>query len=149
MNGLNVMITISKYWKQWSNPKLVVLVLNNQDLNQVTWEERVQLGKGKTEATQAIPDFPYHKYAELLGLKGIYVDDPSRVAAAWDEALNADRPVILEARTDPNVPPLPPHITLQQAKAFLSSLPTEPERASVILGSAKEMLASIIPSRKF
>lgn len=149
MNGLNVMITISKYWKQWSNPKMVVLVLNNQDLNQVTWEERVQLGKGKTEATQAIPDFPYHKYAELLGLKGIYVDDPSRVAAAWDEALNADRPVILEARTDPNVPPLPPHITLQQAKAFLSSLPTEPERASVILGSAKEMLASIIPSRKF
>lgn len=148
MNGLNVMITISKYWKQWSNPKLVVLVLNNQDLNQVTWEERVQLGKGKTEATQAIPDFPYHKYAELLGLKGIYVDDPSRVAAAWDEALNADRPVILEARTDPNVPPLPPHITLQQAKAFLSSLPTEPERASVILGSVKEMLASIIPSRK-
>ncbi|WP_367161263.1 thiamine pyrophosphate-requiring protein (plasmid) [Kozakia baliensis] len=148
MNGLNVMITISKYWKEWSNPKLVVLVLNNQDLNQVTWEERVQLGKGKTKATQAIPDFPYHKYAELLGLKGIYVDDPSQVAAAWDEALNADRPVILEARTDPNVPPLPPHITLQQAKAFLSSLPTEPERTSVILGSAKEMLASIMPSRK-
>lgn len=67
MNGLNVMITISKYWKQWSNPKLIVLVLNNQDLNQVTWEERIQLGKGKTESTQSIPDFPYHKYAELLG----------------------------------------------------------------------------------
>ncbi|NHN86810.1 thiamine pyrophosphate-requiring protein [Acetobacter musti] len=148
MNGLNVMITISKYWRQWSNPKLIVLVLNNQDLSQVTWEERIQLGKGKTESTQAIPDFPYHKYAELLGLKGICVDDPEKVAAAWDEALSADRPVILEARTDPNVPPLPPHITLQQAKAFLSSLISEPERSSVILDSAKEMLTSIMPSHK-
>ncbi len=74
MNGLNVMITISKYWKQWSNPRLIVLVLNNRDLNQVTWEERVQLGEGKTELTQSIPDFPYHKYAELIGLKGIFVD---------------------------------------------------------------------------
>ena len=78
MNGLNVMITISKYWKQWSNPRLIVLVLNNRDLNQVTWEERVQLGAGKTELTQAIPDFPYHKYAELIGLKGIFVDNPER-----------------------------------------------------------------------
>ena len=74
MNGLNVMITISKYWRQWSNPQLIVLVLNNRDLNQVTWEERVTLGAGKTESTQSIPDFPYHKYAELLGLKGIFVD---------------------------------------------------------------------------
>lgn len=148
MNGLNVMITISKYWRQWSNPRLIVLVLNNQDLSQVTWEERVQLGEGKTEVTQSIPDFPYHKYAQLLGLAGIYVDDPDKVAAAWEQALSADRPVILEARTDPNVPPLPPHITLQQAKAFLSSLPAEPERAGVILGSAREILASILPSRK-
>ena len=79
MNGLNVMITISKYWKQWSNPRLIVLVLNNRDLNQVTWEERIQLGAGKTESTQSIPDFPYHKYAELIGLKGIFVDNPDRV----------------------------------------------------------------------
>jgi len=148
MNGMNVMITIAKYWKQWSNPKLIVLVLNNQDLNQVTWEERVQLGAGKTQSTQSIPDVAYHKYAELLGLKGIYVDHPDRVAAAWDEALSSDRPVILEARTDPEVPPLPPHITMKQAKAFLSSLVTEPDRAGVILGSAKEMLASILPSSK-
>ena len=82
------------------------MVLNNRDLNQVTWEERVQLGDGKTESTQSIPDFPYHKYAELLGLKGIFVDDPEKFGAAWDEALAADRPVILECYTDPNVPPL-------------------------------------------
>lgn len=145
MNGLNVMITISKYWRQWSNPRLIVLVLNNRDLNQVTWEERVQLGAGKTESTQSIPDFPYHKYAELLGLKGIFVDHPDQVGAAWDEALAADRPVILEAYTDPNVPPLPPHITLKDARNFMGSLLTEPERQSVIVNSAKEILAGVLP----
>ncbi len=147
MNGLNVMITISKYWRKWSNPHLIVLVLNNQDLNQVTWEERVQLGVGKTESTQSIPDFPYHKYAELIGLKGIYVDDPAKIGAAWDEALSADRPVILEARTDPNVPPLPPHITLKDAKNFLTMIPSEPELGSVLKNSAKEMLSSILPGK--
>ena len=85
---------------------LIVMVLNNRDLNQVTWEERIQLGVGKTESTQSIPDFPYHKYAELFGLKGIFVNDPEKLGAAWDEALAADRPVILECYTDPNVPPL-------------------------------------------
>lgn len=148
MNGMNVMITIAKYWRQWANPRLIVLVLNNQDLNQVTWEERVQLGAGRTDSTQLIPDLPYHQYAEMLGLKGIYVNHPDNVAAAWNEALSADRPVLLEARTDPEVPPLPPHITLKQAKAFLSSLPGEPDKAGVILGSAKEMLASILPTSR-
>ena len=146
MNGLNVMITISKYWKLWSNPRLIVLVLNNRDLNQVTWEERVQLGDGKTESTQSIPDFPYHKYAELLGLKGIFVNDPEKVGAAWDEALSADRPVILEAYTDPNVPPLPPHITLKDAKNFMTMMVDEPELGSVVKGSIKQMLAGILPS---
>ena len=145
MNGLNVMITVSKYWKQWSNPHLICLVLNNRDLNQVTWEERVQLGAGKTESTQAIPDFPYHKYAELLGLKGIFVDNPDQVGAAWDEALGADRPVILEVYTDPNVPPLPPHITLKDAKNFATSVWSEPELASVLKNTAKEMIATVLP----
>jgi pyruvate dehydrogenase (quinone) len=147
MNGLNVMITIAKYWKQWSNPRLIVLVLNNRDLNQVTWEERIQLGTGKTESTQSIPDFPYHKYAELIGLKGIFVDNPDRVAAAWEEALAADRPVILEAYTDPNVPPLPPHITLKDAKNFISMIPSEPELGSVLKNSAKELLTSVLPGK--
>ncbi len=147
MNGINEMITVKKYWRQWSSPKFIVLVLNNQDLNQVTWEERVQLGEGKTESTQAIPDMPYHKYAELLGLKGVYCDDPEKLSAAWDEALNADRPVILEVRTDPNVPPLPPHITFKDAKNFLSMLPKEPELASVLKESAREMLAGVLPGK--
>ncbi len=148
MNGINVMITISKYWREWVNPHLIVLVLNNRDLNQVTWEERVQLGQGKTESTQSIPDMPYHKYAELLGLKGIFVNHPDRVAAAWDEALAADRPVILEAYTDANVPPLPPHITMQDARHFLSMMPSEPELASVLKGSARQMLARVLPGDK-
>jgi pyruvate dehydrogenase (quinone) len=145
MNGINVMITISKYWKKWSNPRLIVLVLNNRDLNQVTWEERIQLGAGKTESTQSIPDFPYHRYAELLGLKGIFVNHPDKVGAAWDEALSADRPVILEAYTDPNVPPLPPHITLKDAKNFMMMMRDEPELGSVLKNSAKELLTSIVP----
>ena len=147
MNGLNVMITISKYWKKWPNPRLIVLVLNNRDLNQVTWEERVQLGEGKTELTQSIPDFPYHKYAELLGLKGIFVNHPDKVGAAWDEALSSDRPVILEAYTDPNVPPLPPHITLKDAKNFMFMMRDEPELGSVLKNSAKELLSSVLPGK--
>ena len=145
MNGLNEMITISKYWKNWSNPKLVVMVLNNQDLNQVTWEERVQLGEGKTESTQSIPDFAYHTYAEMLGLKGIVVRDPELLGAAWDEAFNADRPVILNVYADPNVPPLPPHITFKDARNFLSMLRTEPELGSVVKQSVKQVLASVLP----
>lgn len=147
MNGINVMITISKYWQRWSNPRLIVLVLNNRDLNQVTWEERIQLGAGKTESTQSIPDFPYHRYAELIGLKGIFVDNPDQIGSAWDEALTEDRPVILEAYTDPNVPPLPPHITLKDAKNFMMMMRDEPELGSVLKNSAKELLTSIIPGK--
>ncbi|MCK1317321.1 thiamine pyrophosphate-requiring protein [Bradyrhizobium sp. 23] len=148
MNGLNVLITISKYWQTWSNPHLIVLVLNNRDLNQVTWEERIQLGVGKTLSTQSIPDFPYHRYAELIGLKGIFVDNPERVGAAWDEALSADRPVVLEAYTDPNVPPLPPHITLKDAKNFIRMIPSEPELGSVLKNSAKELLTTVLPGKE-
>ncbi len=113
----------------------------------MTWEERVQLGVGKTESTQSIPDFPYARYADLIGLKGVYVDDPEKVGAAWDEALSADRPVILEARTDPNVPPLPPHITLEEARHFMTMLETEPERGSVVKNSVKELVASVLPGK--
>jgi pyruvate dehydrogenase (quinone) len=147
MNGLNEMITVAKYWKTWSNPRFIMMVLNNRDLNQVTWEERVQLGDGKTPSTQSIPDFPYSKYAELIGLKGIFCNDPEKVGAAWDEALGADRPVILEFYTDPNVPPLPPHITLKDAANFMTMIPDEPELGSVLKNSAKELISTILPGR--
>ena len=123
------------------------MVLNNEDLNQVTWEERVQLGDGKTPLTQTIPNFPYHRYAELIGLKGIFCDNPDRIADAWKEALASDRPVIIEFKSDPNVPPLPPHITLKDAKNFMTMMGDEPELGSVLANSAKQVLASILPGK--
>ena len=146
MNGLNEMITVSKYWRQWSDPRFIMMVLNNQDLNQVTWEERVQLGAGKTESTQAIPDFAYHTYAGLLGLKGILVRDPEQLGAAWDEAFATDRPVIMNIYADPNVPPLPPHITFKDAKNFVTMMFSEPELGSVLKNSAKQVLAGLLPA---
>jgi pyruvate dehydrogenase (quinone) len=122
MNGLNELITIAKYWKEWSDPRLIVLVLNNRDLNMVTWEERALAGDPKFEATQDLPDFPYANYAKSLGLDGIRVDDPDALGEAWDRAFAADRPFVFEAVTDPDVPPLPPHISLEQAKNFTSAV---------------------------
>jgi pyruvate dehydrogenase (quinone) len=122
MNGINELITISKYWERWSDPRLIIIVLNNRDLNQVTWEQRILSGDPKYEASQEIPDFPYHSFAESIGLHGILLNDPEKISEALDEALYADRPVVINAYTDPDVPPIPPHISLKQAKAFMSSL---------------------------
>ncbi|MGJ3263088.1 MAG: thiamine pyrophosphate-requiring protein [Salinarimonas sp.] len=149
MNGMNGLITVAKYWKRWSNPQLVVLVLANRDLNQVTWEMRAQAGDPKFEASQEVPPFAFAKYAELLGLKGLYVDDPEKLGAVWDEAFASDRPVVIEAVTDPNVPPLPPHITLENAKAFTSTLLSgDPEEASVIRQTVKQVAADYLPGGK-
>ncbi|HYV48649.1 MAG TPA: thiamine pyrophosphate-requiring protein [Myxococcaceae bacterium] len=122
MNGLNELITASKYWKRWKDPRLCVLVLNNRDLNQVTWEQRAMAGDPRFEASQSIPDFPYASYAESIGLRGLTMEKPKDVVRVWEQALRSDRPVVVEARVDPDVPPLPPHITVQEAKAFASSV---------------------------
>lgn len=145
MNNMAELITVAKYWKQWQNPTWVCMVLNNQDLNQVTWEQRVMEGDPKFAATQDLPDVPYHKFAKLIGLGGIYVDDPERLGAAWEEALAADIPTVLEVRTDPDVPPLPPHITLEQAKNFMFALPDDPNRGGVIARTAGQVISKILP----
>jgi pyruvate dehydrogenase (quinone) len=148
MSGLNELITIAKYWRRWSNPTLVVLVLNNRDLNQVTWEQRVLQGDPKFPGTQSIPDFPYAKFAEMIGLKGVRVDDPDQVGDAWDEVLAADRPAVLEAITDPEVPPLPPHITFDEAKNFAKAvMHGDPNSGQMIRQSIRQMLDSIKPGR--
>jgi pyruvate dehydrogenase (quinone) len=148
MNGINELITIAKYRHRWSDQRLVILVLNNRDLNQVTWEQRAMSGEPKFEGSQDLPDFPYAAYAEMLGLKGIRVDQPDRVAPAWDEALAADRPVVLEAVTDPEVPPLPPHITLEQAKALSSALlGGDPNAGEIIRQSFKQKMEEFLPGR--
>ncbi len=148
MNGLNGLITISKYWRQWSDPRLIVLVLNNRDLNQVTWELRVMGGNPKVAVSQDVPDFPYAKYAELLGLKGIFIDHPDQVADAWKQAFAADRPVVVEAFTDPDVPPLPPHITLKEARAFAATLlKGDPEERGILRQTAKQVIQELLPDR--
>jgi pyruvate dehydrogenase (quinone) len=148
MNGLNELITVAKYWERWSDPRLVVLVLNNRDLNQVTWEQRALEGDPRYPATQDIPDFPYARYAEMIGLKGVRIDAPDDVAAAWDEVLASDRPAVLEAVTDPSVPPLPPHITLKQAKAMMLALAhDDPDRGAIVEESLKGKLAEFLPHR--
>lgn len=148
MSNMAELITIAKYWRRWADPTLVVCVFNNQDLNQVTWEQRAQEGVPKIEATQSIPDVPYHKFAELIGLEGIHVDHPDALAPAWARALTAGRPALLEVRTDPSVPPLPPHITPAQAKAFASALlQGDPDQGSVILSTAKQALSSLLPGK--
>lgn len=148
MNGLNELITVSKYWKRWSNPHLVFIVLNNRDLNQVTWEMRTEEGNPKLPATQNIPDFPYAQYAESIGLKGIRVERPENIGAAIDAALAASAPVVLEAYTDPDVPTLPPHITFEQAKNYASSLvKLDPEEIGIIKQSVKSLAEEVLPHR--
>jgi pyruvate dehydrogenase (quinone) len=146
MNNMAELITVAKYWKQWKNPRWICMVLNNEDLNQVTWEQRAMEGDPKYEASQQIPNVPYHRFAELIGLRGLYADDDEKLGGLWDEALASDRPVVLEVKSDPNVPPLPPHVTLAQAKAFASTLfEGDPDEGSVLVETAKQVLGVVLP----
>jgi pyruvate dehydrogenase (quinone) len=149
MNGMAELITVAKYWRRWSDPRLIVMVLNNRDLAYVTWEERVQAGDPKWEASQAIPDLPYADFAKMIGLDGLRVEHPEQVGPAWDRALSAQRPFVLDMVTDPNVPPLPPHITLKQARAFMGAmLAGEPEAGSIIANTARGLMRSFMPGNK-
>jgi len=139
MLGINGLVTIAHHWKEWPDPRLVVMVLDNSDLNMVTWEQRVSAGERKFDDSQVLPEFPYADYARSLGLHGVRVDDPARVGQAWDEALRADRPVLLQMITDANVPPLPPHVSAKQAKDFAKALVHgDPEATAVVIATAKE-----------
>jgi pyruvate dehydrogenase (quinone) len=153
MNGMNELITVKRYHERWrENPTLVFCVFNNQDLNQVTWEQRVLSGDPKYPGTQWIPSFPYAQYAELLGFAGIYCEDGDEVGSAWEQALAADRPCLLEVKVDPEVPPLPPHITVEQAEKMAKAMVKgDPERAGVMEKSLRGKLAEFkesLPGRK-
>jgi pyruvate dehydrogenase (quinone) len=147
MNGINGLVTIAKYWEEWSDPRLIVMVLANHDLNQVTWEQRVMNGDPKFEPSQDVPDFHFARYAEMLGLTGLRVDQPEQIGPAWDEALAANRPVVIEAVTDPEVPPLPPHITFKEAMNFSKSLLHDSARQGMIRGAMKDMVESLVPHK--
>ena len=148
MSNMAELITVAKYWQQWGNGRWICAVFNNQDLNQVTWEQRVMEGDPKFAASQDIPDVPYHLFAISIGLKGIYVGCEEDVAPAWEEALASDVPVVIDFRTDPDVPPLPPHMTLEQAKKFASALlQGDPNQAGIIKQTAKQLLSGVLPKR--
>jgi pyruvate dehydrogenase (quinone) len=149
MNGLNACITVAKYWREWSDPRWITLVLNNRDLNQVTWEQRIMEGDIRFMASQELPDFPYARFADSIGLRGIRVDNPDEVGDAWEQALSSDRPVVLEAITDPDVPTLPPHISLKQAKDFMEmALKGDPDEGGVIKQAAKRLVTGLMPHEK-
>ncbi|MEO7037703.1 MAG: thiamine pyrophosphate-requiring protein [Polyangiaceae bacterium] len=143
MNGNAELITIAKYWREWADPRLIVLVLENLDLNQVTWEMRAMEGDTRYAASQDIPAFPYARYADLIGLQGIEVTEPSQIKDAWLTALSATRPVVIQARVDPDVPPFPPHITLKQARSFgMSLLKVDSEEGGIIRQAIHQMFPS-------
>jgi pyruvate dehydrogenase (quinone) len=147
MLGINALIDLVKYRDHWSGP-CVVCVLHNNDLNQVTWEQRVMAGDAKLEASQDLPDFPYARYAELLGLTAVRVDRPEDLGAGWDRVLAADGPALLEVLTDPDVPPLPPHIRMEQAKGFAKAIfKGDPDAPDIVRQSLKGKLEEFVTRR--
>jgi pyruvate dehydrogenase (quinone) len=148
MNGMAELITAKKYYEQWADPRLVVLVLNNQDLNQVTWEQRAMEGDPKNPMTQRIPEVHYAEFARMIGLDGVRVDSVDAIDAAWEEAFAADRPFVIDAVVDPEVPPLPPHITVMQAKHFLKALKGgDPNSRAMITESFKQKVLEFLPGK--
>ncbi|OMH23465.1 thiamine pyrophosphate-requiring protein [Tersicoccus phoenicis] len=148
MLGMNEMLTVKRHWKEWADPRFIVLVLHNNDLTQVSWEMR-EAGDPRYNTSQLLEEMNYAGYAQLLGFTGIRVEHKDDVAGAWDAAFAADRPVILDVVTDPNVPPLPPHISYAEAKGFLSALlKGDPAEGAVIANSARGMAAQFFAKAK-
>ncbi|MEU4452689.1 thiamine pyrophosphate-requiring protein [Nocardioides sp. NPDC023903] len=149
MNGINELITIAKYWRDWADPRLVVAVLHNNDLNQVTWELRAMGGSPQFLPSQQLPDFPYAAYARSLGLHGVLAEKPEEVVPAWEEALAADRPCVVEFVTDPAVPPIPPHATWDQIeKAAESIVRGDSDRLGMIVEGFRSKVQEMLPGTK-
>ncbi|HET9731269.1 MAG TPA: thiamine pyrophosphate-requiring protein [Acidimicrobiales bacterium] len=149
MNGLAELITISRYWREWPDPRLVVAVLHNNDLNQVTWEMRAMEGAPKFVESQSLPDVDYRAFAASLGLQAIEVHEAAELAPAWEAAFSADRPTVLDVHTDPNVPPIPPHATFEQMKdAAKAMLAGDEDAVGVVRTGVKQKLQEFLPGHK-
>ncbi len=149
MNGLAELITAAKYWQEWSNPQLIVAVLNNQDLNQVTWEMRAMSGAPQFLPSQSLPDIAYADFARSIGLDGVRVEKPGDVEGAWRQALAATRPFVLDFRTDPAVPPIPPHASLDQIEAAAASvLKGDSDRTGMIRQGLKAKVQEMLPGTR-
>ncbi|HEY4442008.1 MAG TPA: thiamine pyrophosphate-requiring protein, partial [Candidatus Elarobacter sp.] len=142
MNGMNELITVARYWQRWSDPRIVFLVANNRDLNQVTWEMRIESGAPDYPSSQHLPDVSMAAFAQLLGFEGIRVERAEDLGGALERVLRAERPAVLEVLTDPNVSMLPPHIMPEQAESFVKAmLRGDPEEGPAIVQSVKGVLA--------
>jgi pyruvate dehydrogenase (quinone) len=149
MNGMAELITVAHYWRQWSDPRLIVAVLHNNDLNQVTWEMRAMENSPKFVASQALPDVDYAAFARSIGLVGENLDDPDALGGAWDRALASDRPTVLDIRCDPDVPPIPPHATFEQAKSVAKAvLGGDEDSAGFIRQGIKQKVQQYLPGQK-
>jgi pyruvate dehydrogenase (quinone) len=149
MNGMAELITAAKYWRDWSDPRLIVAVLNNQGLNQVTWEMRAMSGAPQFLPSQAIPDVPYADFARFIDLDGLRVETPDGVEDAWQLALSADRPFVIDFRTDPDVPPIPPHATWDQIEAATAAIVQgDPATAGIVRQGVKAKLQEFLPGHR-
>jgi pyruvate dehydrogenase (quinone) len=143
MLGINALITVSKYWREWEDPRLIVCVLNNRDLNMVTWELRGLGGSPRVAETQDVPAFDYARYAESLGLAGVRIETASAIVPGIEEALKANRPVIIDLWADPTIPILPPHVTFEQSKNYFTAMRRgDPQAKEILKHTARQLLAS-------
>lgn len=148
MLGINGLITVAKYWKTWKDPRMIILVLNNRDLNMVSWEQRVMEGDAKFDTSQDVPDFAYDEYAKMLGLEGVRIDNPEEVKDALDTAMVIQKPVVLNVYTDPNVPIMPPHVSFKQMKAFASAIfHGDSDSWDMIKQTTKDVWAEYFPGK--
>lgn len=143
MLGMNELITVKKHWRQWADPRFVVLVLHNDDLSQVSWEMR-EVGDPRWDTAQLVEDVDYAAYARLLGFEGITLTDPNEIDAAWERAFAADRPVLIDAHVDRDVPPLPSHISMIEAIGVAKSvLAGDPERGRMIKEGVRAVASEV------
>jgi pyruvate dehydrogenase (quinone) len=149
MNGLAELITIAHYWSQWADPRLIVAILHNNDLNQVTWEMRAMSGAPKFAESQTLPDVDYAGFARSLGLAGVNIDDPDDLGPAWTAALAATRPTVLDVICDPDVPPIPPHATFEQVKGVAGAVLHGDEDAwGFVKQGVKQKVQQYLPGSK-
>ncbi|GAA4138717.1 thiamine pyrophosphate-requiring protein [Actinomadura keratinilytica] len=148
MNGMAELITACRYWRSWPDPRLIVAVLHNNDLNQVTWELRAMGGSPRVPQTQDLPDVSYAGFARSLDLEGIEVDKPGLLGPAWDQALGSDRPVVLDVRCSADLPPIPPHVEFDQVKNTMEALLKGDRDAWGIVGEGvRAKLREALPRR--
>jgi pyruvate dehydrogenase (quinone) len=148
MNGMAELITVAKYYQEWQDPRCVICVLHNNDLNLVTWELRAMGGAPKFEESQTLPDVSYADFARGIGLEAVVVDSPDDLGSAWDRVLRADRPAVLDVHCDPEVPPIPPHATWDQIKSTTEAvLKGDPNAWRMIVQGAKTKAREVLPGR--